>query len=169
MIRPVKAPGFIFAAVLLLSGCSRVDETEIAAQVGESHARTVSTLAELPPELRRHLLDRFDWRQDRRTVPAESRAVREREIITDERRWFEPTCTLSSGYSHTLFVGAMEVGRFWVIQYQFGGIAHGGALLVVSRDDTGSYRELDQVYLRGLKARPEEIVAALARAQKAPR
>ena len=102
MIRPVKAPGFIFAAVLLLSGCSRVDETEIAAQVGESHARTVSTLAELPPELRRHLLDRFDWRQDRRTVPAESRAVREREIITDERSGFLVAADDPAGYARRL-------------------------------------------------------------------
>ena len=84
--------------------------------MGESPARTVSKFAELPPELRPDLLDRFDWRLEWGTLPAEARALREREIITDERRWFEPTCTVFPGYSHLLFVRAIKVGRSWVIQ-----------------------------------------------------
>ncbi|RYD34330.1 MAG: hypothetical protein EOP86_11220 [Verrucomicrobiaceae bacterium] len=99
----------------------------------------ITRLSALPPYLHDSLLETFDvtgaLRRERSCfLPMET------VIITDDPDEFNPGCAVRAGFSHTLFLRAKEVGDSWVVEYEYGGAAHGRAVLVLSPDKDGILR-----------------------------
>ncbi|MES2709013.1 MAG: hypothetical protein V4726_20625 [Verrucomicrobiota bacterium] len=141
-------------SLALLSGCGRP---------GIAGAPSWSTkLSALPEDVRHCLLDHFDYSKSFRRKHPEYPSAKAEEIITDNPRQFNAGCVVPSGFAGTLFVRAKEVGPYWIIEYEYGGVARGSDVLILSRNGIGGLRKADRSVLAPNERNADTIARILA-------
>ena len=134
----------------IAEGYSRSDRAQIAAAVGAELSKWDPRLSALPADVR----DAFE----RRHVTSYDTKTDSR--ITSDRSKFDASCSVEEGYSGILFLRARQIGKHWVVWYEFGGRGHSACMLVFTRNGDRGAEVADEVYLNALQQSPQKFAAA---------
>lgn len=100
----------------------------------------ITKLSALPPPVRQGLFESFRPSAAFLREHPDYRERKEEEIITDVPGKFGGGCSIPEGFAGKLFLRAKEAAGSWVVEYKYGGVAHGTDVLVLSPDKTGVFR-----------------------------
>ena len=140
----------ILIALLLLAigSAMRTQPSHIAPDVELSWQ---TKLSELPTDVRTQLIAQFDFYKEIRKRHPEFKKS-EDDIITDQRQDFARTCSALPGQATILFVRAAPVEGRWIVQYEYGGVASGEALVILTPDSGEVFHVSEPIYINNRPA-----------------